>query len=214
MNYLNLSSIIEPVALLGGSMLQYSGWHGTTNKRKKKILSAGFSYKKYKPGIDKQRHPNDLGNGIYFFLPFNNDTGETIASAYVTKYKSSELSKPGITSELINAEITIESEDNIFILDEPESQIILEEFRQEARDKIENEVAGISESGAKNRATLVNQNQGLVIELLLDLASQYGKDFKAVQSKTYTDISSLPVFDGKNGEEICIRDLNCITNIL
>ena len=164
-------------------MLQYSGWHGTTNKRKKKILSAGFSYKKYKPGIDKQRHPNDLGNGIYFFLPFNNDTGETIASAYVTKYKSSELSKPGITSELINAEITIESEDNIFILDEPESQIILEEFRQEARDKIENEVAGISESGAKNRATLVNQNQGLVIELLLDLASQYGKILKLYSPK-------------------------------
>ena len=195
-------------------MLQYSGWHGTTSKRKKKILSAGFSYKKYEPGIDKQRHPNDLGNGIYFFLPFNNDTGETIASAYVTKYKSSELREHGITSELINAEITIESEDNIFILDEPKSQIILEEFRQEARDKIENEVAGISESGAKNRATLVNQNQGLVIELLLDLASQYGKDFKAVQSKTYTDVSSLPVFDGKNGEEICIRDLNCITDIL
>ena len=49
-------------------MLQYSGWHGTTNKRKEKILSAGFSYEKYKPGIHKQRHPNDLGNGIYFFL--------------------------------------------------------------------------------------------------------------------------------------------------
>ena len=155
-----------------------------------------------------------LGNGIYFFLPFNNDTGKTIASAYVAKYKSSELRKPGITSKLINAEITIESEDNIFILDEPKNQILLEEFRQKAWDEIENEVAGISESGAKNRATLVNQNQGLVIELLLDLASQYGKDFKAVQSKTYTDISFLPVFDGKNGEEICIRDLNCITNIL
>ena len=99
-------------------------------------------------------------------------------------------------------------------MDEPKNQILLEEFRQKAWDEIENEVAGISESGAKNRATLVNQNQGLVIELLLDLASQYGKDFKAVQSKTYTDISFLPVFDGKNGEEICIRDLNCITNIL
>lgn len=214
MNYLNLSSIIEPVALLGGSMLQYSGWHGTTNKRKEKILSTGFSYKKYEPGIDKQRHPNDLGNGIYFFLPFNNDTGETIASAYVTKYKSFELGKTGITSTLINAKISIESKDNIFILDEPKNQSLLEEFRQTARVKIENEVAGILKSGAKKRATLVNQNQGLIIELLLDLASQYGKDFKAVQSKTYTDISFLPVFDGKNGEEICIRDLNCITNIL
>ena len=66
----------------------------------------------------------------------------------------------------------------------------------------------------KNRATLLNQNQGLIIELLLDLASQYGKNFEAVQSKTYTDISFLPVINGKNGEEICIRDLNCITNIL
>lgn len=214
MNYLNLSSIIEPVALLGGSMLQYSGWHGTTNKRKEKILSTGFSYKKYEPGIDKQRHPNDLGNGIYFFLPFNRDTGKIIASAYVAKYKSSELRKPGITPELINAEITIESEDNIFILDEPKNQSLLDEYRQRAYIEIEREIASISDSGAKNRATLVNQNQGLVIELLLDLASQHGKDFKAVQSKTYTDIPFLPVFDGKNGEEICIRDLNCITNIL
>lgn len=195
-------------------MLQYSGWHGTTNKRKEKILSTGFSYKKYEPGIDKQRHPNDLGNGIYFFLPFNRDTGKIIASAYVAKYKSSELRKPGITPELINAEITIESEDNIFILDEPKNQSLLDEYRQRAYIEIEREIASISDSGAKNRATLVNQNQGLVIELLLDLASQHGKDFKAVQSKTYTDIPFLPVFDGKNGEEICIRDLNCITNIL
>lgn len=195
-------------------MLQYSGWHGTTNKRKEEILSTGFSYKKYEPGIDKQRHPNDLGNGIYFFLPFNRDTGKTIASAYVAKYKSSELRKPGITPELINAEITIESEDNIFILDEPKNQSLLDEYRQRAYIEIEREIASISDSGAKNRATLVNQNQGLVIELLLDLASRHGKDFKAVQSKTYTDIPFLPVFDGKNGEEICIRDLNCITNIL
>lgn len=195
-------------------MLQYSGWHGTTNKRKEEILSTGFSYKKYEPGIDKQRHPNDLGNGIYFFLPFNRDTGKIIASAYVAKYKSSELRKPGITPELINAEITIESEDNIFILDEPKNQSLLDEYRQRAYIEIEREIASISDSGAKNRATLVNQNQGLVIELLLDLASQHGKDFKAVQSKTYTDIPFLPVFDGKNGEEICTRDLNCITNIL
>lgn len=88
-------------------MLQYSGWHGTTNKRKEKILSAGFSYEKYKPGIHKQRHPNDLGNGIYFFLPFNKDTGKTIASAYVAKYKSFELSKPGVRPELIHAKIKI-----------------------------------------------------------------------------------------------------------
>lgn len=155
-----------------------------------------------------------MGNGIYFFLPFNRDTGKIIASAYVAKYKSSELRKPGITPELINAEITIESEDNIFILDEPKNQSLLDEYRQRAYIEIEREIASISDSGAKNRATLVNQNQGLVIELLLDLASQHGKDFKAVQSKTYTDIPFLPVFDGKNGEEICIRDLNCITNIL
>ena len=63
-------------------MLQYSGWHGTIIKEK--ILSAGFLMK-YKPGIHKQRHPNDLGNGIYFFSPFDKDTGKTIASAYVAK---------------------------------------------------------------------------------------------------------------------------------
>ena len=195
-------------------MLQYSGWHGTTNKRKNKILSAGFSFKKYYPGFNKQRHPIDLGNGFYFFLPFNNDTGKTIASAYVAKYKSFELSKPGVTPELVNAEITIKSIDNIFILDDPTNQSLLDEYRQKAYIEIEREIASISDSGAKNRATLLNQNQGLIIELLLDLASQYGKNFKAVQSKTYTDISFLPVINGKNGEEICIRDLNCITNIL
>ena len=80
--------------------------------------------------------------------------------------------------------------------------------------QIERDIAGISDSGAKNRATLLNQNQGLIIELLLDLASQYGKNYEAVQSKTYTDIPFLPVINGKNGEEICIRDLSCITNIL
>lgn len=195
-------------------MLQYSGWHGTTNKRKEKILSAGFSYEKYKPGIHKQRHPNDLGNGIYFFLPFDKDTGKTIASAYVAKYKSFELSKPGVRPELINAKIILSSMNHIFMLDNPKNQRLLEEYRQVASIQIEREIAGISDSGAKNRATLLNQNQGLIIELLLDLASQHGKNYEAVQSKTYTAIPSLPVIDGKNGEEICIRDLNCITNIL
>ncbi|WP_415748860.1 hypothetical protein [Streptococcus pseudopneumoniae] len=155
-----------------------------------------------------------MGNGIYFFLPFDKDTGKTIASAHVAKYKSFELSKPGVRPELIHAKITLKSIDKIFILDNPKNQRLLEEYRQAASIQIEREIAGISGSGAKNRATLLNQNQGLIIELLLDLASQHGKNYEAVQSKTYTDIPFLSVINGKNGEEICIRDLNCITNIL
>ncbi len=117
-------------------------------KGKRKSYPLVFPIKNINLVLINRVHPNDLGNGTYFFLPFNNDTGKTIASAYVAKYKSSELRKPGITSKLINAEITIESEDNIFILDEPKNQILLEEFRQKASgDEIENEVAGISESG-------------------------------------------------------------------
>ena len=64
------------------------------------------------------------------------------------------------------------------------------------------------------RANLLNQNQGLIIELLLDLASSHGIIYKAVQSKTYSDLPFLPIFDAKNGNEICIRDLECIKNIL
>ena len=103
---------------------------------------------------------------------------------------------------------------NIFMLDDPANQSLLEEYRQAAFIQIERETTDIADSGAKNRATLLNQNQGLIIELLLDLASQHGKNYEAVQSKTYTDIPFLPVINGKNGEEICIRDLNCMTNIL
>ncbi|TMR48761.1 MULTISPECIES: hypothetical protein [Streptococcus] len=187
---------------------------GTAPPIKEKILSAGFSYEKYKPGIHKQRHPNDLGNGIYFFLPFDKDTGKTIASAHVAKYKSFELSKPGVRPELIHAKIILSSMNNIFMLDDSANQSLLEEYRQAAFIQIEREITDIADSGAKNRATLLNQNQGLIIELLLDLASQHGKNYEAVQSKTYTDIPFLPVINGKNGEEICIRDLNCITNIL
>lgn len=80
--------------------------------------------------------------------------------------------------------------------------------------KQEKEVAQIPDSGAKNRANLLNQNQGLIIELLLDLASSHGIIYKAVQSKTYSDLPFLPIFDAKNGNEICIRDLDCIKNIL
>ena len=195
-------------------MLQYSGWHGTTNKRKEKILSYGFSYNKYEHGIDRQRHPNDLGNGIYFFLPFERDSGKTIASAYVSKYKSSELRVRGVKPDLINAEITVDTTENIFSLDKPENQLLLEEFREKASIVIKKEVDNIFDDGAKTRATHLNQNQGLIIELLLDLASHYGRSFKAVQSKTYSDIPYLPTIDGKNGNEICVRDLDCITNIL
>ncbi len=62
------------------------------NKREDGILSLVFPAKNKNPSIDKQRHPNDLGIYLLFSTPFNNDTGETIASKpHNKKYKSFEL---------------------------------------------------------------------------------------------------------------------------
>ena len=192
-------------------MLQYSGWHGTINKRFYLLV---FLMRNINLVFINRDIRTTWVMVFTFFLPFDKDTGKTIASAHVAKYKSFELSKPGVRSELIHAKIILSSMNNIFMLDDPANQSLLEEYRQAAFIQIEREITDIADSGAKNRATLLNQNQGLIIELLLDLASQHGKNYEAVQSKTYTDIPFLPVINGKNGEEICIRDLNCMTNIL
>ncbi|MBK0348918.1 hypothetical protein JDW15_09855 [Aerococcaceae bacterium zg-ZJ1578] len=189
------------------------GWHGTTNKRKAKILSEGFQFKVYNPGKEKERHPNDLGNGIYFFLPFGEDNGKNIAVAYVKKYKSRELLQKGIEPVCIGADLSFEAKENIFCLDDLENQLLLQEFRVLMEKEIVEKLTNIKNDGAKRRATKINQNQGLVIEILLDLARVYGKNYDAVLSITYTDLEVLPVIDGKNGKEICVRNRDCITSI-
>lgn len=68
--------------------------------------------------------------------------------------------------------------------------------------------------GAKKRASRINKNQGLVIEIFLDLVAEVKKEiYSAVQSTTYTELKDIPVIDGKNGKEICVRNTKCITII-
>lgn len=190
----------------------YPAWHGTTNVRKNCILAHGFKYEKYKPGVKQQRHPNDLGNGTYFFLPFANDSGKTIASAYVQKYKSKELEEKAAKPELIKARLKFDSSEKIFVLDET-GLAILDEFKKEFDDKLAPHLVDIKNDGAKKRASKLNQNQGLLIELLLDLAAEYNNNYDAVRAETYTNIDFLPVIDGNNGTEICIRNKDCITDL-
>lgn len=192
-------------------MLKIEGWHGTTNIRKNKIFKTGFTYTKYIPGKTEQRHPNDLGNGVYFFLPFHSNSGEHLALAYVKKYKSKLLNQKGISPALISATLTIESGEEIFYLDTPKNQALLAEFKQRFTKEITHELANIVDNNAKKRACYLNKNQGLLIELLLDLANSHGKTFQAVQSETFTNVEGIKCYNGKNGREICIRDLDCIT---
>ena len=194
-------------------MLQKTGWHGTTNSIVTSILKKGFSYNKYAPGKTAQRHPNDLGNGIYFYLPFLEDDGDNIATAYVKKYKSKFISSENPVV-LMKATLSFEDGTRIFLLDDLQNRQLLSEFREKTKKVIQNLLEDIQDNGAKKRASRVNQNQGLIIELLLDLHAQKqpSKTYQAVQGKTFTDVSykSMNTHDGVNGCEICVRDLQCI----
>ena len=59
----------------------------------------------------------------------------------------------------------------------------------------------------KKRASRINKNQGLVIEIFLDFVAEVKKEiYSAVQSTTYAELKDVPVIDGKNGKEICVRN--------
>lgn len=195
--------------------MELTGWHGTTNECKEIILKSGFSYEKYQPGKVGQRHPNDLGNGCYFFLPYNKDSGKLIASAYVRKYKASAFREKNVRPELLEVKIEFISEDDIFDLDIQSNQCLLKEFSEYLKDKIDEELSIMKEDGAKKRASYLNENKGLLIELLLDLKANSKKPFvyQAVRATTYTDVPQMPKLDGFNGKEICVKDLNCIKEI-
>lgn len=194
--------------------MQLEGWHGTTSVRKSKILIEGFSYRPYNPGVDRERHPNDLGNGCYFFLPFGDDSGKEIATKFTRKYKSKYLDKENIELALINVNLEFGNDELIFDLDLSSNQALLEEFRNMMDKEIGNYLKKIKNDGAKKRASRINRNQGLVIEIFLDLVANVKKEvYSAVQSKTYTELKNVPVIDGKNGKEICVRNTKCITII-
>lgn len=194
--------------------MQLKGWHGTTSDRKAKILIENFSYRPYNPGVDNERHPNDLGNGCYFFLPFGNDSGKEIATAFTKKYKSKDLAKEGIELALINVNLEFENDSLIFDLDSNDNQDLLEEVRERMVKEIGEHLKKIKNDGAKRRASRINKNQGLVIEIFLDLVAEVKKEiYSAVQSTTYTELKDVPVIDGKNGKEICVRNTKCITII-
>lgn len=194
--------------------MQLKGWHGTTSDRKAKILIEDFSYRPYNPGVDNERHPNDLGNGCYFFLPFGNDSGKEIATEFTKKYKSKDLAKEGIELALINVNLEFENDSLIFDLDSNDNQDLLEEVREMMVKEIGEHLKKIKNDGAKRRASRINKNQGLVIEIFLDLVAEVKKEiYSAVQSTTYTELKDVPVIDGKNGKEICVRNTKCITII-
>ena len=195
--------------------MELTGWHGTTNRCKEHILKSGFSYKKYQPGKVRQKHPNDLGNGCYFFLPFNRDSGKLIASAYVSKYRSFAFREKNVCPELLEVKMEFISEEYIFDLDKQNNQNLLKEFRVTVKSEIDRELSIMKEDGAKKRASHLNENQGLVIELLLDLRANVKKPFvyQAVRATTYTDVPQMPKLNGFNGKEICVKDLNCIKEI-
>ncbi|MGT2925083.1 hypothetical protein ACVR0O_07810 [Streptococcus caviae] len=194
--------------------MEVVGWYGTTKYAKNKIEKEGFRYVKYKPGISQQRYLNDLGNGIYFFLPFNNDTGEKIALVYVTSYKDRILQKKQTSPALLKCLLTL-NDSQILDLDDKKIRLLIEEFAKKFKDVLDKELDSIADSGAKNRALKQKQNFGLIIELFIQLVETYRQDtkYQAVISTTYTDLPQLPRIDGKNGKEICIRKSDTITII-
>ncbi|MFC6464899.1 hypothetical protein ACFP65_07950 [Marinilactibacillus sp. GCM10026970] len=200
---------------LGMEVMTYEnliGWHGTTKIRQKSISSEFFNFNSYIFGKENQRQPNDLGNGIYFYLPFFNDKGNIIAQQYVRKYKNKELISNKTSVCLVKANIKYLKEKSLDLNNE-DNVAFLEGISKLFEKELLEEMKNIRDDGAKQRAQQQADNKGLLIELVYQLYEKEHpeKKFDVVIKDTYTDIPHLKCDDkGNNGKEIAVRKLDLI----
>ncbi|MDT2731192.1 hypothetical protein P7G31_02840 [Streptococcus parauberis] len=194
--------------------MEVIGWHGTTEHAFKKISNSGFQYRKFTPGITPQRYPNDLGNGIYFFIPFGHDNGKIIASAYVSRYKDFIKFSNQTSYKLISCRLVLD-DDKILDLNNEINISMINEFKEKYQTKLELVLNTISNNPAKTRALRHKNNFGLIVELFIQYIEFNKPEFiyQAVNKKTYTDLPQLPIIKNNNGHEICIRKIETIKEI-
>ncbi|PTJ13857.1 hypothetical protein BU069_13010 [Staphylococcus succinus] len=176
------------------NIIEYIGFHGTMKSNFDKI----DKLKKFKSNV----LPNDLGNGLYFFINRKDKIEEAIhnANLYLKRWKPKYENKVivEVLMELYN--------ESVLDLDEVENQEVFNLFVEENQEDIYNEIQNLKPSNSFNRG----QFDGLIIEMMI---KHFNLNIQAILKETYTQFdesklrkrSNIP-----NGRELCLRDYKAI----
>lgn len=174
--------------------VQYKGYHGTNKKNFDKIDTP----KKFK----HNKLPNDLGNGIYFFINRKETVEEAIINAelYLKRWKPNYRDKI-IVEVLINL-----YKEKILDLDDGNNQEIFNLFIEENEENIYNEIQSLDSSNSFNRG----QMDGLILEMMI---KYFDLNLQAIIKETYTQFDESKIRKRSNipnGREMCLKDYNAI----
>ena len=180
-------------------------YHGTKIENKEKIESESFSISN-----TPDRIPNDLGNGIYFFLDkgSNYKNPKEMAESFVKNYRECS------NDEHIIFKVTVSDEAKLIDYNDADNAALFEKFRNENLNIIlkhynsfvyNSKIKSSSIPGSLKRANL----DGIVFELLRNKAHYDGvvKDTYTPQDKKYNKSSF------SNGRELCLYNLDKIVDI-
>jgi len=180
-------------------------YHGTKIENKEKIVSESFII-----SDTPNRIPNDLGNGIYFFLDkgSNYKNPKEMAESFVKNYRNCS------NDEHIIFKVTVSDEAKLIDYNDADNAAFFENFRNKSLNIIlkhydrfvyHSQIKSSSIPGSLKRANL----DGIVFELLRNKAHYDGvvKDTYTPQDKKYNKSSF------SNGRELCLYSLDKILEI-
>lgn len=176
--------------------IDFLGYHGTNQKSFHYIQKNGFKKK-----VSDISFPNDLGDGIYFYIDRGVANSEAIENArkYVKKYKYNYNGK-------IVLEVPICVEENkVLDFNDKDTSQSLECFITENREKIDEEL------NKYNRLSAVFKRgnfDGIAIELYIDY---FKANVDLVLKDTFTKFDDYKTSNFCNGREVCVRNMEAIS---
>lgn len=191
--------------------MELFGFHGTLACNVASIKRDGFKRNGSRKGLNLygkgHRVPNDLGEGIYFFIE-GYDSPDEIARKYVEYNKSQLLVRNNTSVEIIKVKVT--QNDNEYLdFDERDNLQSLHKFRTRFEEIIKELIKRSDhQDGAYKRGNF----DGYVVDLLVMRIEQEKKlQIKSVSRATYTKIDSEQQRSNiPNGKELCVKCSNCI----
>ena len=191
--------------------MELFGFHGTLACNVASIKRDGFKRNGSRKGLNLygkgHRVPNDLGEGIYFFIE-GYDPPDEIARKYVEYNKSQLLVRNNTSVEIIKVKVT--QNDNEYLdFDERDNLQSLHKFRTRFEEIIKELIKRSDhQDGAYKRGNF----DGYVVDLLVMRIEQEKKlQIKSVSRATYTKIDSdQQRINIQNGKELCVKFSNFI----
>ena len=151
--------------------------------------------------------PGDIGSGIYAFY-----CSEAQENSYKFAYKKFKNDSVVLEIELVDTLDNLK----IFNLDNPETQLYLNELRNELRRR--GKFKNIEKRARKDKGARHITLDGYLIEYSLKLFRDEnpGKMVDIVQAKSYTEFEIEKIFQASkipNGTELCIKNTEVIKDI-